>query len=290
MTVTIRPLTAADVEICGRITSAAFRAIAELRSFPTSFRDPKRAIADVQALSVTPDYDIVVAERGGQVVGMCATIESDSIHGVRLIVVDPAAQGAGIGRVMMERVLKRSESGAGVRLVQEAYNTGSMALYASLGFDVKEPLALMAGKARSAAPTDTVVRPLTSGDIAASAELYRQVHGHDRSGEIRLAVSRAVQAMPLVAERAGQVIAFSLLDFVRSGGPAVAGSLDDLRALILGGAALQDEPLSILVPTRNTALFRWCLDEGLRVVKPMTLMAFGEYHEPDGAWLPSVIY
>jgi predicted N-acetyltransferase YhbS len=290
MSVTLRPLTTADVDVCGRITSAAFQAIAELRSFPTSFHDPNRAIADVQALSETPDYDIVVAERGGQVVGMCATIESDSIHGVRLIVVDPAAQGDGIGRLMMERVLKRAEAGAGVRLVQESYNTGSMALYASLGFEVKEPLALMAGKARSVPPIDAVIRPLTSGDVAACAALYRQVHGHDRSGEIRLAVSRAGQAQPLVAERAGRVVAFSLLNFVRSGGPAVAASLADLRALILGGAALQDEPLSILIPTRNAALFRWCLSEGLRVVKPMTLMAIGEYHEPAGAWLPSVIF
>ena len=219
---------------------------------------------------------------------MCATIESDLIHGVRLIVVDPTAQGAGIGRILMERVLKRSE--AGVRLVQEAYNTGSMALYASLGFEVKEPLALMTGKARSAPATDVLVRPLANGDLRDCALLFRRVHGIDRSGEIRLAIDRATQAKPLVAERNGRVIAFSLLNFVRSGGPAVGATLDDLKALVLGGGALQDEPLSILVPTRNAELFRWCLSEGLRIVKPMTLMAFGEYHEPVGAWLPSVIY
>jgi hypothetical protein len=37
-------------------------------------------------------------------------------------------------------------------------------------------------------------------------------------------------------------------------------------------------------------LFRWCLREGLRVAKPMTLLAMGEYHEPRGAWLPSAFY
>jgi len=31
-------------------------------------------------------------------------------------------------------------------------------------------------------------------------------------------------------------------------------------------------------------------DEDLRVVKPMSLMSTGEYHEPQGAWYPSVIY
>lgn len=46
----------------------------------------------------------------------------------------------------------------------------------------------------------------------------------------------------------------------------------------------------ILVPTRNAALFRWRLDNGLRVVEPMTLMTIGLYNEPAGAWLPSILF
>jgi hypothetical protein len=46
----------------------------------------------------------------------------------------------------------------------------------------------------------------------------------------------------------------------------------------------------ILVPTRNGALFRWCLDNGMRLVQQMTLMTIGLYNEPSGAYLPSVIY
>ena len=49
------------------------------------------------------------------------------------------------------------------------------------------------------------------------------------------------------------------------------------------------EPLAFLVPLR-TGLFRWGLEEGLRLVKPMNLMALGEYQEPRGSWFPSVIY
>ena len=33
-----------------------------------------------------------------------------------------------------------------------------------------------------------------------------------------------------------------------------------------------------------------CLDRGLRVTQMMTLMTMGLYNEPQGAWLPSVIY
>jgi hypothetical protein len=31
----------------------------------------------------------------------------------------------------------------------------------------------------------------------------------------------------------------------------------------------------IIVPTRNSNLFRWCLENGLRVIEPMTLMTLG---------------
>ena len=29
---------------------------------------------------------------------------------------------------------------------------------------------------------------------------------------------------------------------------------------------------------------------GLRIVQPMTLMSLGEYREPQGAFLPSILY
>ncbi len=48
-------------------------------------------------------------------------------------------------------------------------------------------------------------------------------------------------------------------------------SNSDLMALI--GSALEYAGPGYLLPTRNADLFRWCLSEGLRVVKPMTLMA-----------------
>ena len=46
----------------------------------------------------------------------------------------------------------------------------------------------------------------------------------------------------------------------------------------------------ILVPTRNATLFRWCLENGLRIVQPATLMTTGLYNEPAGAWLPSILF
>jgi len=62
----------------------------------------------------------------------------------------------------------------------------------------------------------------------------------------------------------------------------------DLQALIASAESFGGP--GILVPSRNNALFRWCLSNGLRVVQPMTLMTAGLYNEPAGAWLPSVLF
>jgi hypothetical protein len=63
---------------------------------------------------------------------------------------------------------------------------------------------------------------------------------------------------------------------------------EDLKALIAAAPAFQGS--GILVPTRNAGLFRWCLENGLRVVQPMTLMTVGLYNEPAGAYLPSILF
>jgi hypothetical protein len=63
-----------------------------------------------------------------------------------------------------------------------------------------------------------------------------------------------------------------------------------MQALILGAASIHPEPLSFLLPTRQASLFRWCLGEGLKGVKPMTLMTMGKYQAPGGYYMPSVLY
>ena len=71
-------------------------------------------------------------------------------------------------------------------------------------------------------------------------------------------------------------------------GHSVGETNDDLRALI--GATPEYAGPGFHVPTDNDDLLRWCFDSGLRMVKAMTLMTLGLYNEPQGAYLPSVLY
>jgi hypothetical protein len=95
---------------------------------------------------------------------------------------------------------------------------------------------------------------------------------------------------PFVAIRGGRITAYATTLTFFPAAHAVAETEDHMHALILGTLAAGEEPASFLLPTRQAGLFRRCLAEGLRVVKPMTYMAIGEYREPSGQWIPSVLY
>jgi len=126
------------------------------------------------------------------------------------------------------------------------------------------------------------VRPATEADLEVCNDLCRSVHGHDRSRELQDAIEMGTAT---VVEHAGGVSGYaSTVGFT---GYAVGKSNSDLKALI--GAAPEFTGPGFLLPTRNGELFRWCLDEGLRVVQPMTYMSVGLYNEPQGAYLPSIL-
>ena len=90
----------------------------------------------------------------------------------------------------------------------------------------------------------------------------------------------------VVAERDG--IACGYASVIGFFGHAVGRNNDALKALI--GAADNFAGPGLLVPTRDHELMQWCLEHGLRIVQPMTLMSIGLYNQPAGSFLPSVLY
>lgn len=288
MSVAIRPMREEDVETCGRICYEAFRDVAERHHFRPDFPTPESATQVLHMFFSNPHVFAVVAESGGRVVGSNFLSEYDAVRAVGPVTVDPSAQAKGAGRRLMEAVIERGRGAPSVRLVQDTYNAASLSLYASLGFDVREPLALLEGEIKDAAPEGVEVRPLRDEDVDACAELCERVHGFARAGELR---NRPPFLTSYVAAREGRIVAYASAPHFWPLNHAVAETDDDLRAL-LAGAFRQGggQPLTFILPMRRADLFRWCLGGGLRVVKTMTLMTTGVYHEPRGAYLPSVGY
>jgi N-acetylglutamate synthase-like GNAT family acetyltransferase len=227
----------------------------------------------------------VVAEAEGRIVGSNCLDERSVISGVGPITIDPSAQNLGAGRTLMQAVMDRSrDRGAvGARLVQAAFHNRSMSLYASLGFDIREPLACMQGRIQQQDVAGCSVRAARADDLEACNAVSMRVHGFDRGAELAQGIE---QGTARVVERAGRITGYS--SHLAFFGHTTAETDVDMQALIASAESFGGP--GILVPTRNSDLFRWCLANGLRVVQPMTLMSTGLYNEPEGAWLPSVLY
>ncbi len=289
MAIAIRAIEPADSEACARIAYEAFARIHDYHRFPRDFPTLEAAVQLISNFIAHPAIWGVVAEADGRIVGSNFLDERGSVTGVGPITVDPDAQGHGVGRRLMEAVIERGAGARGVRLLQDSFNMQSLSLYASLGFEAKELAVVMTGTPRSAAPTGIEVRPLEEGDLEDCERLCLRVHGFERTNELRDAIEIPMFS-PHVAVRDGRVTAYATTLTFFPAACAVAETEDDMCALIAGALATGDEPASFLLPTRQAGLFRWCLGEGLRAVKPMTYMSLGEYEEPDGCWIPSVLY
>jgi predicted N-acetyltransferase YhbS len=278
-----------DGDECARIAYEAFGGVHDYHGFPRDFPTLEAARQLTSAFISHPSIWGIVAERDGHIVGSNFLDERGPIRGLGPITVDPHAQGAGLGRRLMEAALERGRDAAGMRLLQDSFNVGSLALYASLGFEVKEPCAVMSGTPRSGPVAGVEIRALEERDLEVCEDLCIRVHAFERTNELRDAL-QAPDLSPLVAVREGRITAYATTLTFFPAAYGVAETEDDMRALILGAQAAGEEPASFLVPIRQAGLFRWCLGEGLRVVKPMTYMTIGEYREPDGCWVPSVLY
>ncbi len=283
--VTIRRARPEDASACGQICYDAFYTISTAHNFPPDVPDPAHGIGLMTQLFSHPGFYCVLAESGGAIVGSNCLDERNPIAGVGPITIHPQTQNRGVGRKLMDAVLDRARERnfAGVRLVQAAFHNRSLSLYTALGFDVREPLAVMNGPAIQKSFDGLAVRQAQPADLEACNQVCLRVHGHHRGGELSDGIQ---QGTGRVVERAGRITGYaSSLAFY---GHAVAETTPDLQAIIAAADSI-DGP-GILVPSRNSELFRWCLASGLRVVQPMTLMSIGLYNEPKGAFLPSVLY
>jgi GNAT superfamily N-acetyltransferase len=269
----------------GRICFEAFNSISSKHGYPCDFLSAQSAAEGLGGLLKHPKFYSVVAESEGKVIGSNFLDERARITGVGPITVDPAYQNSKAGRELMLDVMRRSAEigAAGSRLVQAAYHTRSLALYSKLGFETREPLSNFNGVPPKKKSPGREVRKATKGDLQACNHLCEAVHGHDRGGELADSIE---SGGALVVEQEGRITGYStgLAYFAHS----VGESNEDIMALISHADSFGGP--GIIVPTRNHALLKWCLANGLRINQQLTLMTTGLYNEPRGAYLPSILF
>ena len=285
MNIVLRPGMRSDAAACGPICFEAFKAICDEHNFPWDFPSTEVATSFLKMLLSNPAFYSVVAERDGKVVGSNFLVERGPIAGIGPITVDPTSQNGTIGRHLMQAALDRASErrAAGVRLLQSAFHNRSLCLYTKLGFDTRETISKINGARLDLSLPGYEVRPANAADLETCNALCQRVHGHHRGGELGEAIKAGAAR---VVVHHGEITAYAT--DIALFAHAVAESNKGLQALV--GAAAGFPGGGFLVPTRNSELLRWCLQNGFRLVHQMTLMTIGLYNEPAGPYLPSVLY
>lgn len=286
MAIEYRQPTSDDLSELGRICHDAFEDVAERHGFEKDFVNVQFAQTVIGMMTSSEDAYGVAAFKNGAPAGSNFLSTPDEVGGVGPITVDPARQGDGIGRSLMQEVLDhaRREGIERVRLLQDSYNVRSLAIYASLGFDTKFPAAVM--EVPPQAHEDDSVRPMTAADLDTVGELSRAIYKISRREEVASFLGGPFSAV--VRERNGQIVGYLVLGMI---GHCVAETEED--AVVLAQQAARGVPPDfsrIFCPITSGSLYRRFLAAGFRNKKVMNMMAIGPYEEPDGVWTPSVLY
>jgi len=283
MSMSLRHAQPADIPELGRICYEAFKDISDQHGFPTDFPTVEFAQQVVGMLVQQEHVYSAVAVDGDVPKGSNFINMWSDVAGVGPVSVDVATQGSGVGRVLMEDGIAhaRQQGYEMIRLCQDSFNVRSLALYASLGFDTKHPLALL--ELATSSPVDPAVRPATADDFPAMDDLCQSIYRISRKGEC---VTLMEAGFPIFVLDRGHIAGYLVGSLL---GHGVAETNDDMLALLAGSAATIPDAVS-LIPLRNGELYRRALAAGHRNRKVMNLMALGPYEEPQGTFCSSVMF
>lgn len=285
MGIELVPAQPQHVDAIGRICFEAFKEVHEGHGFEADFPSVDVARQVLGMMVERDDFYGVVALRDGQPVGSNFLTLMDVVTGVGPITIEKSFQGQGIGRILMQNVIdyaRRAEIQQ-LRLLQDSFNVGSLSLYASLGFEVREAVAFM--QATPAMDADPSIRQVTETDLPAIDEISRRIYKNSRGNEVAAAAPYGFDAF--VREQKGRITGYLIPGIF---GHGIAETEVDALALISESARRLPPPLArFFCPLSEASLFRMAVNSGCRTMKVMNYMTIGPYDPPDRVWMPSVL-
>lgn len=284
MTFTLRDITSNDIPACGTIMYNAFKDISDRHNFPSDFPDTDATTGLLGMLDAAPIYDGFVAQDNGQILGSIFVARGSQVGGISVITVDPANQNNSVGRTLMDKGMAHLRDNGHTRqqLIQAAYHNRSLCLYTKLGFNACDMLSQMVGTPIAGEIHGRKVRPANVDDIDACNKLCLHIHGYDRPAELAGAIH---MGMASVVECNGAISGYNTA--VGFAGHGVGESNDDIKAMICAADGFVGH--GIMIPTANGNLFRWCLENGLRLNQQLTLMDTNPTGPAKGAYWPNIL-
>jgi len=233
------------------------------------------------------DGEVVVAEAGGELVGVAAgavflgTGGSGGSGWVGGVAVVPAHRRVGLGGALTEAIVEFLE-GRGVATVLLHATALGRPVYERLGFVPETAYVTLSGPTLARASTGAMVRAGRAADLTAVVALDRAATGEDR----RRLLTALWPTGGLVAAVDGRVLGYHLASPWRPGGATIAADAGTGLALLDAVRVAPGDEVAISVPAANAAAVGWLESAGFQERYRTIRM----YRGPRVAWDPAALF
>jgi GNAT superfamily N-acetyltransferase len=231
--VRIRPMGPGDVTAADLVAFDALRGAAPEFGESYEARAQRGRSRVAHLLETDPGGAWVAEDAGGRVVGLALALVREGLWGLSLYAVEPALQGNGVGRRLLEPALGYADGARGAMIVSST-DPKAMRRYARAGFALR-PLVAAAGvpDAERAPARHPGLRAGTADDLALTEAVSRAVRGASHAADIPNALANGCR-MLVLGDR-GFVVH-------REGSPRLLAARDEEAAAALLWAAITDGP------------------------------------------------
>lgn len=282
MAVTYRPARAEDVASMADILRSASNALSRQHGFPEM---PPGSGQPFQLFSVQQEPEgCWIAEDAASVVGFAISWMRGDLWFLSQLFIAPSVQGHGVGQALIERTLTHGGNAADNRaLITFAYNPVSISLYVRHAMYPREPLYVLDGAAGAFQAGSSAADGLEYEPVRANAtnaqvlsRLDHAVLGIERTRHHEFFLSQPDSTCYLF-EDAGVPNGYAYVWSSGRVGPLAAVSSESfagvMRAALVLAARSATQGVSLLLAGSNEPALAWALGQGMRITRPLLLMA-----------------
>lgn len=258
--------------------------------------EPFRFTVDVYE-ALAPGCCVVALDDSGALIGSAFFHPRETHLGVGVVAVHPTAFGCGVGRALMEEIIRHAD-GKPLRLVSSAMNLDSFSLYTRLGFVPQMMLQSMtldvppSGFAGSSAR----MRMATMADVPAIADFEFRLNGIRKEKDYRFFVENRSDCwrLALIEKADGAISGFLAASAFPTDnllGQGVAEDETTMLELMHGMLAqhFRGQTVAFILPSRCSSLVRQAYAWGARNRETNLLSVLGEAPPMQGITLPTFL-
>lgn len=286
MSVTYRAMTEADLRPAFDLQLRSFVDLDRRRGTDAVGAPPNPAVALVRfrRLLGTDPGGAWVAVRDGALAGVAIALLRDGLWGLSLLVVDPTAQGDGVGRELLARAWAYGEGARG-HVILSSSDPRAIRAYARLGLELHPAIAAQ-GTPQGMSAVDGV-RTGGPGDLALTETVDREVRRAAHGGDV-LAMLAGGHELLVAPGRGYAMLRGGELRLLAARDDATAREL--LRAALARVADLGEQANVQFITARQQWAIDVCVEARLELEPDCGCVFTGGDVGPFAPYLPSGAY